>query len=80
MENKLRVFDKIQYHISTEYSISMLHGHDNIEMDTIRGYMTNSLKYTRHVCPIQVSDAFRTRSGFMIGVPMLHLYHLLLKR
>jgi len=29
----------------------MLHGHDNIEMDTTRGHMTNSLKYTRHVCP-----------------------------
>jgi len=28
---------------------SMLHRHGNIEMDTIRGYVTNSLKYTGHV-------------------------------
>jgi len=28
----------------------MLHGQDNIEMDTTRGYVTNSLKYTWHVC------------------------------
>jgi len=28
----------------------MLHGHDNIEMDTTHGHVTNSLKYTQYVC------------------------------
>jgi len=36
--------------------MAMLHGHDNIEVDTTRGYMTNFLKYTRHVCLTRVSD------------------------
>ena len=35
--------DKINYE-------AMMHGHDNIEMDTTRGHITNSLKYTRHAC------------------------------
>ena len=37
----------------------MLHGHGNIEMDTTCGYMTNSLKYTRHACPTRMSDMTR---------------------
>jgi len=29
----------------------MLHEHDNVELDTTYEHMTNSLKYTQHVCP-----------------------------
>jgi len=36
----------------------MLHGHGNIEMNTMRGFMANSYKYTRHLCPTRVSDTF----------------------
>jgi len=50
----------------------MLHRHGNIEMDTTHGHLTNSLKYTRHVHQISVSDTFRTRHGFMIRVSVLH--------
>jgi len=50
----------------------MLHGDDNNEMDMIRGHTTNFLKYTRHVCLTRMSDTFRTRHGFMIGVSVLH--------
>jgi len=28
----------------------MLHGYDNIELDTTRGHVTISLKYRRHTC------------------------------
>jgi len=39
--------------------LSRLHGHGNIEMATTRGYVTNSLKYTRHACPTRLSDTTR---------------------
>ena len=34
----------------------MLHEHSNIEMDTTRKHMINSIKYTRHVCWTLMSD------------------------
>jgi len=37
----------------------MLHGHGNIKMNTIRGYVTNSLKYTRHMYQTRLSDTTR---------------------
>ena len=41
----------------------MLHGHDNIEMDATRGYMTNSLKYIR---------VYDTRVAHVSGMTRLH--------
>jgi len=46
---------------------SMLHGHDNIEMDTIHGHVMNSQKYTWYV-----SDTRFGYGGSMVGVFILH--------
>jgi len=53
----------------------MLHGRGNIEMDTTRGYVTNSLNYTRYVCPTRVSDTFWTWHDSMLEVSVLHVNH-----
>jgi len=45
----------------------MLHGHDNIEMDTTR----TRDKFFK-IYAARVSDTFQTRHDFMIGVSVLH--------
>ena len=69
-----REFCPTGYELSFELTclFPMLHGHDNVEIDTTRWHAASSYKYTRHVCPTRFSDTFRTRHYSMIEVFVLH--------